>query len=124
MKLSERSLNYGVMKMLTVKQDDKRIVNPDIDSLTEHLATKEELFKMLVAECGFIASHRNHVWTHTKDDKFSVQLDPSKGIFLFEYGYTSDKVVYPKKAGGAEFVNRFLESSRNFFRMVVVKPTK
>jgi hypothetical protein len=124
MKLSERSLNYGVMKMLTVKQDDKRIVNPDIDSLTEHIATKEELFKMLVAECGFIASHRNHVWTHTKDDKFSVQLDPSKGIFLFEYRYTTDQVAYSPPIGGGEFISRFLESSRNFFHKVVVKPTE
>jgi len=101
--------------MLTVKQEGKRIVNPNVESIL-HITTKESLFKILVVECGFMASHRKDVWTHTKDDKFSVQIDYSKGFFLFEYSYTMDKIAYPKDIGGGEFVTRFLESSRNFYQ--------
>ena len=103
--------------MLTVKQGRLRIVNPNIKH-TLHITTKESLFKSLVVECGFMPSHRKNVWTHTKDEKFSVQLDNSKGFFLFEYKYTMDKVAYPKDIGGDEFVTRFLESSRNFYQKV------
>ena len=103
--------------MLTVKQDGKRIVNPELTPPYED-RTKESLFKSLVVECGFMPSYRKNVWTHTKDEKFSVQLDNSKGFFLFEYKYTMDKVAYPKDIGGDEFVTRFLESSRNFYQKV------
>ena len=103
--------------MLTVKQEGKRVVNPNMKN-TLHISTKESLFKTLVVECGFMASHRKNVWTHTKDDKFSVQLDSSKRIFLFEYRYTSDIVPYPKEIGGEDFITMFLESSRRFFLRV------
>jgi len=109
--------------MLTVKQEGKRVVNPNMHlNAFLHITTKESLFEILVVECGFMASHRKDVWAHTKDDKFSVQLDYSKGFFLFEYSYTMDKVAYPKDINGAEFISRFLESSRNFFQKMVTKP--
>ena len=105
------------MKMLTVKQGGLRKVNPDLTPPYED-RTKESLFKTLVAECGFMPSHRKNVWTHTKDEKFSVQLDTSKAVFLFEYRYTSDIVAYPKNIDGIQFISMFLESSRNFFQEV------
>ena len=101
--------------MLTVKQGGRRVVNPELTPPYKD-RTKESLFKSLVVECGFMPSHRNNVWTHTKDEKFSVQLDSSKGIFLFEYKYTSDKVAYGSKMDGIEFISCFLESSRYFFQ--------
>ncbi len=109
--------------MLTVKQGGLRVVNPDLTTSQTEDFEKDSLFKILVVECGFMASPRQDVWTHTKDDKFSVQLDSSKGIFLFEYRYTSDQVAYPKKIDGVEFISRFLESSRNFFHLFSMDKT-
>lgn len=109
--------------MLTVKQGNKRVVNPELTPPYKD-RTKEALFKTLVVECGFMPSHRNKVWTHTKDENFSVQLDSSKRLFLFEYRYTSDKVAYGDEIDGIEFISSFLESSRNFFQEVVTKPTE
>ena len=57
--------------MLTVKQDGKRVVNPDLTASQTEDFEKDSLFKILVVECGFNASHRKNVWTHTKDKKFS-----------------------------------------------------
>ncbi len=109
--------------MLTVKQGGLRVVNPDLTH-TYKDRTKDSLFKTLAKECGFMPSHRKNVWTHTKDDKFSVQLDSSNGVFLFEYRYKIDQVAYPQKIDGTEFISRFLESSRYFFQSVTAKTSE
>ena len=103
--------------MLTIKQDGKRVINPDLLShgVITAIMEKEELFPALVKECGFQASHRDEVWTHTKDDQFSVQLDTRNNRFLFEYKYKSDSHVYPSDMTNLDFISRFLETSRDFF---------
>lgn len=107
--------------MLTIKQDGKRIINPDITTQPiDDIATKESLFKLLVVECGFMHDIPNKKWKHTKDDNFSVGLDLGSNQFLFQYqphNKTITKMVkFPEK--GQDFISKFLESSRNFFTEV------
>lgn len=105
--------------MLTVKQDGKRIVNPDIKEIEDF--EKDYLFKILVVECGFMASHRKNVWTHTKDDKFSVQFDSEKNSIYFEYNYKSDKCTFFNQTKNIHFVAQFLKASRQFFQEMTLK---
>jgi hypothetical protein len=103
--------------MLTTKQNGVRVVNPDLLShgVMTSLMEKEELFPALVVECGFQASHRDNVWTHTKDDQFSVQLDTKHNRFLFEYKYKSGSEGYSPDMTNFDFISRFLGLSREFF---------
>lgn len=118
MKLSKRSLNYEGMKMLTVKQDGKRIVNPELYEVDVVDASKDSLFKILAVECGFQASKQIEVWAHTKEGDFKVRLDSDNNIFLFKYKHLADKYEYPSKSTNREFISNFLESSRNFFSKI------
>lgn len=106
--------------MLTIKQDGKRVINPDLLShgVMTAIMEKEELFPALVKECGFQASHRDEVWTHTQDNQFSVQLDTKQNRFLFEYKYKVDSHAYSPDIDNFDFISRFLETSREFFGRV------
>jgi len=101
--------------MLTVKQNGVRIVNPDLTTSQTENFNRDSIFKILVVECGFQASHRNDVWTHTKDNLFSVQLDTKHNIFLFEYKYKSDSHSYLPDTTNLDFISMFLETSRELF---------
>ena len=101
--------------MLTVKQGGLRVVNPELIDMNTEDFKRESLFKILVVECGFQASHREDVWTHTKDDKFSVQFDSSNDTLWFEYKYTSEVCEYPTPITNKEFIEQFLMLSRKFF---------
>ena len=101
--------------MLTVKQNGVRIVNPDLTTSQTENFNRDSIFKILVVECGFQASHRNDVWTHTKDNLFSVQLDTKHNIFLFEYKYKSGSEGYSPDMTNFDFISRFLGLSREFF---------
>jgi hypothetical protein len=112
--------------MLTVKQNGVRVVSPDLTTSQTEDFNRDSIFKILVVECGFQASHRDSVWTHTKDDRFSVQLDTRNNRFLFEYKYTSDSHAFPPDMTNLELISRFLETSRDFFLYVSprIKTTK
>lgn len=101
--------------MLTTKQNGVRVINPDLTTSQTENFNRDSIFKILVVECGFQASHRNDVWTHTHDNQFSVQLDTKQNRFLFEYKYKSDGHVYPPDMTNLDFISRFLETSRDFF---------
>lgn len=106
--------------MLTIKKDGKRIVNPELTP-PQYMGrgiSKESLFKTLVAECGFMPSHRKEVWTHTKDELFSTQLFSEDNAIFFEYQYRSDSYVYDSNITNKEFISYFLDESRNFFKMI------
>lgn len=101
--------------MLTTKQNGVRVVNPDLTTSQTEDFNKDSIFKILVVECGFQATNRKEVWTHTQDDLFSVQLDTKQNRFLFEYKYKTDSHVYPSDMTNLDFISRFLETSRDFF---------
>ena len=104
--------------MLTVKQNGVRVINPDLTTSQTENFNKDSIFKILVVECGFQASHRDEVWTHTQDNLFSVQLDTKYNRFLFEYKYKSDSHAYSPDITNFDFISRFLETSREFFGRV------
>mgnify|MGYP000861517657 CR=1 FL=1 len=104
--------------MLTVKQGGVRIVNPDL-SLIDKDRTKHTLFGILMIECGFHASHRADVWTHTKEEQFSVRLEPEDEVIFFEYLYKSEKCVYPSQTTNQEFIEQFLKEARKFYYSVI-----
>jgi hypothetical protein len=104
--------------MLTVKQEGKRVVNPDLTTSQTEDFNRDSIFKILVVECGFQATNRKDVWTHTQDDLFSVQLDTRNNRFLFEYKYKSDSHAFPSDTTNLDFISRFLETSREFFGRV------
>lgn len=104
--------------MLTVKQDGVRVVNPELIGNKARIASRDSLFKILAVECGFQASNRPNVWTHTQDDKFSTQLDIQNNRFLFEYKYKSDSYSYSPDMTNLDFISSFLETSRDFFGRV------
>jgi hypothetical protein len=109
--------------MLTVKQNGVRVVNPDLTTSQTEDLNRDSIFKILVVECGFQASHRDNVWTHTQDDLFSVQLDTKHNRFLFEYKYKSGSEGYSPDMTNLDFISRFLETSRDFF-VRVKKPSE
>ena len=102
--------------MLTVKQGGIRVVNPDLMYMKTEEFNRESIFKILVMECGFQSSQRDDVWTHTKDDKFSVQFNPENDTVWFEYKYTSELCEYPTPISNKEFIEQFLMLSRKFFQ--------
>jgi hypothetical protein len=106
--------------MLTVKQGGVRIVNPDL-SLIDKDRTKYSLFGILMFECGFHASHRADVWTHTKEEQFSVRLEPEDEVFsiIFEYLYKSEKCGYPSQISNQEYIEQFLKDARKFYYSVI-----
>ena len=107
--------------MLTVKQNGKRVVNPDLSTFDTEDFTRESIFKILVVECGFQASNRTDVWTHTKDDKLSVQFCSDNDTLYFEYGYSSELCEYPTTITNLEFISKFLMLSRKFFQSMTIK---
>jgi len=102
--------------MLTVKQNGVRVVSPDLTTSQTEDFNKDSIFKILVVECGFQASHRDGVWTHTQDDLFSVQLSSKDNTIFFEYKYKSDSYIYDSKITNKELISCFLEESRKFFQ--------
>jgi len=102
--------------MLTVKQNGVRIANPDLTTSQTEELNRESIFKILVVECGFQATDRKEVWTHTKDDKFSTQLFSEDNVIFFEYKYKSDSSRYKRNITNLEFISYFLEESRKFFQ--------
>ena len=107
--------------MLTVKQDGKRVVNPELTTSQTEDFEKDSIFKILVVECGFQTSHRKEVWTHTMDDKFSVQFNSENDTLYFEYQYTSEVCEYPTPISNLEFIAQFLLLSRKFFQKMTLR---
>ena len=102
--------------MLTVKKDGKRVISPDLEYVKMEEFNRESIFKILVVECGFQATNRKEVWTHTMDNKFSTQLFSEDKAIFFEYRYKSDSYIYDSKITNKEFISCFLEESRKFFQ--------
>tara|TARA_B000000557_G_scaffold263142_2_gene265332 strand:+ start:211 stop:546 length:336 start_codon:yes stop_codon:yes gene_type:complete len=102
--------------MLTVKQNGVRVVNPDLEYVKMEEFNRDSIFKILVVECGFQATNRKEVWTHTMDSKFSTQLFSEDNAIFFEYKYKSDSYIYDSKITNKEFISCFLEESRKFFQ--------
>lgn len=104
--------------MLTVKKDGVRVVNPDLTTSQTEDFNRDSIFKILVVECGFQATHRKDVWTHTMDDKFSVQFSSEEDTIYFEYKYKADKCDCSNQATNIDFIAQFLDESRKFFRKI------
>ena len=101
--------------MLTIKQNGKRIVNPDLTTSQTEDFNRDSIFKILVVECGFQSTHRKNVWTHTQDDLFSVQFSSEEDTIYFEYKYKVDKYDCSNQATNIDFITKFLDESREFF---------
>ena len=104
--------------MLTVKKDGVRVVNPDLSYAKMEQFNRDSIFKILVVECGFQATHRKEVWTHTIDNMFSTQLFSEDNAIFFEYKYKSDSYIYDSNITNIEFISSFLDESRKFFRKI------
>ena len=104
--------------MLTVKKDGVRVVNPDLTTSQTEDFNRDSIFKILVVECGFQATNRKEVWTHTIDDKFSTQLFSEDNAIFFEYRYESDSYSFNSNISNIEFISHFLDESRKFFQKV------
>ena len=102
--------------MLTVKQNGVRVVNPELTTSQTEDFNRDSIFKILVVECGFQATDRKNVWTHTMDDKFSVQFKSEINTLYFEYKYKSDKCHCPNQNTNIDFIALFLDESRKFFK--------
>ena len=102
--------------MLTIKKDGVRIVNPDLTTSQTEDFNRDSIFKILVVECGFQATDRKNVWTHTKDHKFSVQFKSENNTLYFEYKYKSDKCDCSNQNTNIDFIEKFLDETRKFFK--------
>ena len=110
--------------MLTIKKDGRRVINPDLkfvnskDRLKMENLNRDSIFKILVVECGFQATNRKEVWTHTMDDKFSTQLFSEDNAIFFEYKYKSDSYIYDRDISNGQLISYFLDKSREFYQKI------
>jgi len=106
--------------MLTIKQNGKRVINPDITTTHQtDVALKDTLFKTLMVECGFTHDMVDHVWRHTKNEEFRVAFETdnnNRSRFLFLYGADwMNATPVPKDMDSLDFITKFLDESREFF---------
>ena len=102
--------------MLTIKVENKRIRNPDID-IKFSCISDADLFEVLVKECGFIESNGYWGWSHKNDISFHVKyiFETKNVVFKYDnYGYLYEKEKF-KGVSTNDFVDNFLSCVREFY---------
>tara|TARA_Y100001970_G_C14231377_1_gene858855 strand:+ start:1042 stop:1407 length:366 start_codon:yes stop_codon:yes gene_type:complete len=102
--------------MLTIKVENKRIRNPDID-IKFSCISDADLFEVLVKECGFIESKDYWGWSHKNDSSFHVKYIFETKVVAFKYddfGFHYEKKRF-KGVSTNDFVDNFLSCVREFY---------
>ena len=105
--------------MLTIKVGCKRVRNPHID-IKFSCISDEDLFEVLVKECGFIVPNLSWGWSHKNDSSFYVKylFETKRVVFKYE-DFTSisnhNEELF-KNVSTNEFVDNFLSCVREFYK--------
>lgn len=103
--------------MLTIKVGGKRVRNPHID-IKFSCISDEDLFEVLVKECGFIESNGYWGWSHKNDSSFYVKylFETKRIVFKYEdFGFQYEEERF-KNVSTNDFVDNFLSCAREFYK--------
>lgn len=98
----------------TVKENGKRIANPQIKHAIDRISAYPEIFKALGDEMGFKVKETQWVLDlkHTQDPKLKVRYDKGGGVLYIEHR-DQELLIYlndyqSHQQGGIEFVDLYM----------------